>query len=450
THFFLKVPRLGADIETISSSAEFSASHGYPEWGDLSAELLLRHFSQEGAGVMAHDVATVRSGREASRHRVSFQTNMEDLEGRVLLSGGHHHKPPHVLVHVRVIHRVVPHARLPRGLRVNYAQTQAPMINVPINVQTTVSGSTATSVATPESTSAQSPTATTTSPSTATSSTSTTPTPTPTSTQQTTSTGQSWLALVATSTPTATPTPTATTSTPTPTPTPTATTPTPTPTPTPPAPTPPTFPGGTLLVDAQTGEIDQYNDGSRHLISPPVAAQMGITVAQLTTVTAANFNLIPQGADYFPNGMYLRNAQTGEISHYSSGDFHLVSVPVATKMGLTGTNVVTITAEQYNKVAKGSDYFPEGMLIQNVQTGEVDIYSNGERQLISVPVKNAMNITAAQITTISASQFNEIPQGSAYFPEGVYLQNQVTGEISQYSGGYNHVVSAPVATVMGL
>src|SRR5271157_2160295 len=395
---------------------------------------------------MAQDVAAVRSVREASRHRVSFQTSMEDLEGRVLLSGGHRCKPPHVLVHVRVVHRQVPHARLPRGLRVNYAQTQAPMINVPINVQTTVSGSTATSAATPESTSAQSPTATTTSPSTATSSTS----PTPTSTQQTTSTGQSSPALVATSTPTATPTPTATTSTltptattstptptattstptptatptatnptptptptaTTPTPTPTATTPTPTPTPTPPAPTPPTFPDGTLLVDAETGEIDQYNDGSRHLISPCVAAKMGITAAQLTTVTAANFNLIPQGADYFPDGMYLRNAQTGEISQYSGGDFHLVSVPVATKLGLTGTNVVTITAEQYDKVAKGSDYFPEGMLIQNVQTGEVDIYNNGRRHWISVPVANTMNMTAAQVTTISASQFNEIPQGS--------------------------------------
>ena len=61
-----------------------------------------------------------------------------------------------------------------------------------------------------------------------------------------------------------------------------------------------------------------------------------------------------------------------------------------------------------------------------------------------------MNMTAAQVTTISASQFNGIPQGKDYFPEGVYLQNQVTGEISQYSGGYNHVVSAPVAAVMGL
>jgi hypothetical protein len=177
---------------------------------------------------------------------------------------------------------------------------------------------------------------------------------------------------------------------------------------------------------------------------------MGITAAQLTPVTAANFNLIPQGADYFPDGMYLRNAQTGEISQYSSGDFHLVSVPVATKMGLNGSNVVTITAEQYDGISKGSDYFPQGMLIQNSQTGEIDIYNNGQRQLISVPVATAMNVTAAQVTTISASQFSEIPQGLDYFPQGVYLQNQSTGEISQYSGGYNHVVSAPVAAVMGL
>ena len=177
---------------------------------------------------------------------------------------------------------------------------------------------------------------------------------------------------------------------------------------------------------------------------------MGITAAQLTSVTATNFNLIPQGADYFPNGMYLRNAQTGEISQYSGGDFHLVSVPVATKMGLNGSNVVTITAEQYDGISKGSDYFPQGMLLQNSQTGEIDMYNNGQRELISVAVANAMNITAAQVTTISASQFNQIPQGSNYYPQGVYLQNQATGEISEYSGGYNHVVSVPVATVMGL
>lgn len=142
--------------------------------------------------------------------------------------------------------------------------------------------------------------------------------------------------------------------------------------------------------------------------------------------------------------------QTGEISQYSAGSFHLVSVPVATTMKLTGSNVVTITADQYNQVPKTTDFFPEGMLIQNVQTGEVDIYSDGQRHWISVPVATQMNITTAQVTTISASQFNALPQGPDYFPEGSYLENQVTGEISQYSGGYDHLVSAPVAAVMGL
>ena len=37
-----------------------------------------------------------------------------------------------------------------------------------------------------------------------------------------------------------------------------------------------------------------------------------------------------------------------------------------------------------------------------------------------------MNLTTAKVTTISASQFNGIPQGKDYFPEGSYLQNQVT------------------------
>ena len=71
-------------------------------------------------------------------------------------------------------------------------------------------------------------------------------------------------------------------------------------TPTPPQPAPPTFPDGTLLINAQTGEIDQYSGAARHLISPPVAAKMGITSAQLTSVTADKFNLIPAGSGLLP------------------------------------------------------------------------------------------------------------------------------------------------------
>ena len=81
-------------------------------------------------------------------------------------------------------------------------------------------------------------------------------------------------------------------------------------TPRPPAPVPPTFADGTILVNAQTGEFDQYSGSQRHLISPPVVAKMGITPAQATSVPTDKFNLITQGPDYFPEGMFLRNAHT--------------------------------------------------------------------------------------------------------------------------------------------
>jgi hypothetical protein len=177
---------------------------------------------------------------------------------------------------------------------------------------------------------------------------------------------------------------------------------------------------------------------------------MGLTPARLTPVTSSQFNLIPEGSDYYPDGMFLRNAQSGEISRYAGGQFHVVSVPVATKLNLTGSSFATITADQYNKVPKGNDYFPEGMILQDVTTGEIAIYKSGQRHTISVPVATAMNLTTSQLTTISDSQFGAISQGNDYFPDGSYLQNQVTGAISQYSGGVNHPVLATVASVMGL
>jgi hypothetical protein len=200
----------------------------------------------------------------------------------------------------------------------------------------------------------------------------------------------------------------------------------------------------------QTGEFDQYSSGTRHLISPPVATTLGLTAANTTNLTNRVFSSIPQGKDFFPEGAFLRNDQTKQIEQYSGGEGHFVSIPVGTKLGLGAAQVITISATQYNAITLGNDYFPEGMLIQNVQTNEVDIYSGGERHWISVPVMTRMNLTTSQATTISASQFNQIPQGKDYFPDGVYLQNQDTGEISQYSGGVNHMVSAPVVSAMGL
>ena len=120
---------------------------------------------------------------------------------------------------------------------------------------------------------------------------------------------------------------------------------------------------------------------------------------------------VAQGLDYFPEGMILQNKDNKELSRYSGGQFHLISIPVWTKMGLTGNDVAAITADQYNKVTKGNDYFPEGMLIQNMQNHEVDLYSGGQRHAIPAPVWLKMNVSISKVTTINASQFNGIPRG---------------------------------------
>ncbi|QEH31669.1 hypothetical protein OJF2_01340 [Aquisphaera giovannonii] len=218
----------------------------------------------------------------------------------------------------------------------------------------------------------------------------------------------------------------------------------------PPTPPAPTFADGTLIVNDQSGVISEYSGGQGHLISTPVQQAMGIQPGQLTTVKAADFDRIPMGNDYFPDGMYLRNADTNEISRYAAGAFHVVSTPVVNKLGLNASNTVTLTSAQYNKVAKSSDYFPEGMLVQNAQTNEVDIYAAGQRHWISAQVAAKMNLAPSQYTVISADQFNAIPRGKDYFPDGTYLQNQTNGEVSLYSGGVNRVISSPVALVMGL
>jgi hypothetical protein len=142
--------------------------------------------------------------------------------------------------------------------------------------------------------------------------------------------------------------------------------------------------------------------------------------------------------------------QTGEISRYVDEAFHSVSVPQAAKLGLGSSDVLTVTADQYNKVPKGNDYLAEGMYIWIYQRGEVDIYTGVERHTIPVSVLATLNLDASRLTTISVSQFNGMPQGNDYSPDGSFLQNQVTGEISQCSGGWSYIVYGTVATVMGL
>ncbi|WP_220369805.1 hypothetical protein, partial [Paludisphaera rhizosphaerae] len=214
--------------------------------------------------------------------------------------------------------------------------------------------------------------------------------------------------------------------------------------------TAPTFADGTIIRNEQTGELGYYSGGKRGLISPPVAAKMGLTTDKTTSVTNDDFNAVPKGPDYYPEGIFVRSDQTGEISRYSGGTFHVVSTPVLNYLNVGVNDVATIPAAQYGATSKGDDYFPERTLIQNQQTGEIDIYFSGQRHWISVPVAQRLNIQPSQLVVISPTQFNGVSQGKDYFPNGVYIQNQETGEISRYQDGQRGVVSSPVASKLGL
>ena len=143
---------------------------------------------------------------------------------------------------------------------------------------------------------------------------------------------------------------------------------------------------------------------------------MNITAAQVTTISASQFNEIPQGPDYFPQGVYLQNQATGEISQYSGGYNHVVSVPVATVMGLTSSQLIPVTATQYNAIPQGNAYYPQGIFIENNQTGEVDQISGGQRYWVSAVAEAEIGLSSSQIAVIGADQFNAIPLAGTFVP----------------------------------
>src|SRR5208283_170880 len=156
----------------------------------------------------------------------------------------------------------------------------------------------------------------------------------------------------------------------------------------------------------------------------PVANTMNITAAQVTTISASQFSEISQGADYFPQGVYLQNQVTGEISQFSGGYNHVVSVPVATVMGLTPSQLIPVTSSQYDAIPQGNAYYPQGIFIENNQI------SGGQRHWVSPQAALEIGLTSTQIATIGADQFNAIPLAGNFVPP----TNSTGTEQSQSSG----------------
>ena len=135
-----------------------------------------------------------------------------------------------------------------------------------------------------------------------------------------------------------------------------------------------------------------------------------------STISASQFSEIPQGSDYFPQGVYLQNQSTGEISQYSGGYNHVVSAPVAAVMGLTSSQLIPVTSSQYAAIPQGNAYYPQGIFIENNQTGEIDQISGGQRYWVSPQAALEIGLSNTQIATIGANQFNAIPLAGNFVP----------------------------------
>jgi hypothetical protein len=164
----------------------------------------------------------------------------------------------------------------------------------------------------------------------------------------------------------------------------------------------------------ETGELDIYSAGQRHAITVPAQAKMNIAASSVATISASQFNAIQQGSDYFPPGSYVTNAVTGAIAQYSGGYLHSILEPVATVMGLKSTDLISVTPSEYNAIPTGLAYFPNGVFISNNLTGEVDQVSGGQRLWVSPQDVKALGLTSSQIAAISADDFNAIPVSGVF------------------------------------
>ena len=85
---------------------------------------------------------------------------------------------------------------------------------------------------------------------------------------------------------------------------------------------------------------------------------MGLKPAQWISVTSGQYNAIPKGNNYYPDGIFVKNNDTSEVDQISGGQRHWVSPQAQVQIILAGTPIAVIGADQFNVIPRSSDYVP--------------------------------------------------------------------------------------------
>jgi hypothetical protein len=193
-------------------------------------------------------------------------------------------------------------------------------------------------------------------------------------------------------------------------------------------------PEGMYVRDATTGEIDELADGLRHYVFYQIwAAQGSPTPVSLDHVT---FAAIPQGGTYAPDGMYVRDLATGEIDRLGGGLRHYVEYPIWAAQGSPAP--VDLDDFPFQAISQGGVYAPDGLYVQEASSNEIDELGSGLRHYVFYQIWAAQGFPAPVVLDHNA--FAAFPQGGTYAPDGMYVRDLATGEIDALGGGQRHYV----------
>ena len=154
----------------------------------------------------------------------------------------------------------------------------------------------------------------------------------------------------------------------------------------------------------------------RQVVSAPIAAKLGLSASNTISLTVAQYVAIPQGNDYIPNGSYLQDTLDGQIGEYSNGTFRLVSQQVAGILKLTQSQIIEISDQQYTSLMKPSEYYPDGIYVENLTTGDISLYSGGELHYLTPAVVAQVQPPLSNTAIVTAADYTAIPMGSNYTP----------------------------------
>ena len=196
----------------------------------------------------------------------------------------------------------------------------------------------------------------------------------------------------------------------------------------------PYFPDGMIVQDASTGAMSIIQGGDKRSLTPEVYRYLGNPPVSI--ISANEYSAIPNCLYYFGINTIVANPSAGAVSIIQGGLDRGTNGP---NFQYLGNPQATLHSEaQYAAVPTGLQYFPNGMIVQDATTNGLSVIHGDVKRLLSPAVY--LYFGNPPVTVITDAEYQAIPTGSQYFPDGMIVQDGPSGQISIVQGGLKELV----------